>query len=46
MNQEQQDIYDEGYSAFLDGVEDHSNPRSGLDAEYWSDGWEDSNEDN
>lgn len=43
MNQEE--IYQEGYRAFLDGESEFSNPYTDLDAEYWSDGWEDAKED-
>ncbi|WP_394222712.1 hypothetical protein [Alteromonas gracilis] len=45
MNDEQEQLYREGYAAFLEGVEEHSNPYSNLDAEYWSDGWEDAKDD-
>ncbi len=46
MNEEQEAVYQEGYGAFLEGVKDYNNPYSGLDAEFWSDGWEDACEDN
>ncbi|EIE1260403.1 TPA: hypothetical protein ACF5BV_003913 [Vibrio parahaemolyticus] len=45
MTPEQKEIYEEGYSAFLNSEQDTSNPYSGLDAEYWSDGYEDAQED-
>lgn len=45
MNEIQESIYQEGYSAFSSGEPEHSNPYSELDAEYWSDGWEDGKED-
>lgn len=49
MTEEQQAIYDEGYDegrlAFELGSSEHSNPYTGLDAEYWSDGYEDALED-
>jgi len=43
MTPEQQAIYDEGKSAAFEG--ENSCPYSGLDAEFWYDGWEDGNED-
>lgn len=49
MNEEQQEIYEEGRRAYFDSVSDDisefMNPYSGLDAEYWSDGYEDAKED-
>lgn len=45
MNQEQEELYQEGYSAFLNDEEEYQCPYTGLDAEYWSDGWEDAKED-
>lgn len=45
MNDEQQEIYDEGYSAFYNDKEESDNPYTGIDAEYWSDGWEDASDD-
>ncbi|WP_234498176.1 ribosome modulation factor [Vibrio maritimus] len=41
----QDDIYQEGYDAFNSDESEHSNPYDGLDAEYWSDGWEDAHDD-
>ena len=46
MNKEQESVYkesvyQEGYGAFLAGVKDYNNPYYGLDAESWSDGWDD-----
>lgn len=38
-------IYQEGYSAFHAGKNEFNNPYTGLEAEYWSDGWEDASED-
>ncbi|MGR5159214.1 ribosome modulation factor [Vibrio owensii] len=46
MNKQEQDIYQEGYNAYLSGESDTSNPYNDLDAEFWSDGWEDAQEDN
>lgn len=46
MDNEQQEIYNEGYQAYShDKDEALSNPYSGLDAEFWSDGWADAEED-
>lgn len=45
MNEEEQALYDEGYNAYFRDKEDHQNPYNGMDAEYWSDGWEDAQED-
>lgn len=45
MNKEQQELYDEGYSAFHNDKEESDNPYEGMDAEYWSDGWEDASDD-
>ena len=46
MNQDdKEEIYSEGYSAFKNERSELSNPYSGIDAEYWSDGWEDAKED-
>ena len=39
------EIYNEGYRAFLNDLSEVSNPYTGLDAEYWSDGYEDARED-
>lgn len=41
MNEEQQEIYDEGYRAYESGESAYANPYSGLDAEFWSDGYDD-----
>lgn len=45
MTEEQQAIYYEGRFAFELGCSEDSNPYTGLDAEYWSDGYEDALED-
>ncbi len=45
MNSEQQAIYQEGYNAYFNGDPETSNPYSDLDAEFWSDGWEDAQDD-
>ncbi|EHY9845550.1 MULTISPECIES: hypothetical protein [Vibrio] len=45
MSEDQEIVYQEGYNAFLGGEEELSNPYSGLDAEFWSDGFEDAKED-
>jgi ribosome modulation factor len=45
MSEKQEEIYQEGYRAFLNDESEGSNPYTNLDAEYWSDGWEDANED-
>lgn len=45
MTPEQQKIYQEGYRAYLNGKAETANLYSGLAAEFWSDGWEDSSED-
>lgn len=45
MNQAQNEIYQEGYNAYLSGELDTSNPYVDLDAEFWADGWEDAQED-
>lgn len=45
MDEEQEAIYQQGYRAFLDGRSELSNPYSGLDAEYWSDGYADAEDD-
>lgn len=45
MNSQQLEIYQQGYNAFLNGEIDTSNPYLSLEAEYWSDGWEDAQED-
>ncbi|MEW8525457.1 MAG: hypothetical protein AB2552_20645 [Candidatus Thiodiazotropha endolucinida] len=39
------EIYQEGYRAHQMGESEDYNPYTGLDPEYWSDGWEDSAED-
>ncbi|WP_169629274.1 ribosome modulation factor [Ferrimonas kyonanensis] len=39
------EIYQEGYRAFNKGEPESANPYSGIDAEYWSDGWVDAQED-
>ncbi len=45
MTEDQEEINKEGYNAFLDNQKECSNPYSGIDAEYWSDGWEDAADD-
>lgn len=46
MNQDhKEEIYSEGYRAFNDDSSELTNPYSGIDAEYWCDGWEDAKED-
>ncbi|MEZ9699743.1 hypothetical protein AB4455_10225 [Vibrio sp. 10N.261.46.E12] len=45
MNIEQQEIYDEGYRAYNSGISEHNNPYTGLEAEFYSDGYEDAKED-
>ncbi|EJG1732803.1 ribosome modulation factor [Vibrio parahaemolyticus] len=45
MSEEQEIVYQEGYNAFLSGEEELSNPYRGIDAEFWSDGFEDAKED-
>ena len=45
MTQEQEDIYNEGRLDYYFGAEEYSNPYTGIEAEYWSDGWEDAAED-
>jgi ribosome modulation factor len=45
MTQEQEEIYQEGYRAQQMGQPEESNPYTGLNAEFWSDGWDDSAED-
>ena len=45
MNNEQQEIYDEGYRAYNSGSSELNNPYTGLDAEFYSDGYEDAKED-
>ncbi len=45
MDEEQEAIYQSGYQAYLSGESELSNPYFGLDAEFWSDGWEDAKED-
>lgn len=45
MTEEQEEIYNEGRLAFEFGSNEHSNPYAGLNAEFWSDGWEDAQED-
>lgn len=42
---ELQEIYDEGYKSALLGESENSNPFDGIEAEYWSDGFEDGKED-
>lgn len=46
MDEQQDQIYQEGYNAYLSDESELSNPYTGLDAEFWSDGWEDGKEDN
>lgn len=38
-------LYQDGYNAFLDGDSELANPYTGIEAEYWSDGWQDAQED-
>ncbi|WP_422483258.1 ribosome modulation factor [Vibrio harveyi] len=38
-------MYQEGYNAFLNDEPELSNPHTDLDAEFWSDGWADAQED-
>lgn len=45
MNDQQEAVYQLGYQAYLSGESELSNPYDGIDAEYWSDGWEDAKED-
>ena len=45
MSEDQETIYQQGYNAYLCEEMEHSNPYDGIDAEYWSDGWEDAKED-
>lgn len=45
MSIEKEAIYREGYAAYFRMEEEH-NPYEGIDAEYWSDGWTDAEEDN
>lgn len=45
MDNEQQEIYDEGYKAYCPQSENELNPYSGNDAEYWSDGYADAEDD-
>lgn len=46
VNDAENDVfYQEGYKSFLDGVPEAANPYQGLDAEFWSDGYEDAMED-
>lgn len=44
LHQQQQleEIYIEGYSAYYNGTEEHNNPYEGIEAEWLSDGWSDS----
>lgn len=44
MDEEQQELYDEGYRAY-DPDDLENNPYTGMDAEYWSDGYADAEED-
>jgi ribosome modulation factor len=46
MDNNQDDIYQEGYRSCVNGEPELSNPYKGIDAEYWSDGWSDGHEDN
>jgi len=45
MNERNQEIYRDGYEAYDYGETECDNPHTGIDAEYWSDGWEDAKED-
>ena len=45
MNKEQQAIYDEGYMGYSPCDPEENNPYSGMDAEYWSDGYADAEDD-
>ncbi len=45
MEEDQDEIYQQGYNAYNSGESELSNPYTGLDAEFWSDGWEDAEED-
>ena len=42
---ENNEVYNEGYKAFLNNLTKASNPYTGLYAEYWSDGYEDAHDD-
>lgn len=39
------DIYNEGYHDYQSGFKEWENPYIGLEAEYWTDGWTDAEED-
>ena len=45
MNNEEQQIYDDGYAAFFTGESDTDCPFIGIEAEYWHDGYADAEED-
>lgn len=38
-------FWEEGFTAFFLGLSEDENPYTGLEAEHWSDGWEDAQED-
>lgn len=43
--EKERELYNEGYSAGSAGLGEESNPYTGLEAEYWSDGCTDAEED-
>ena len=45
MSKEKQEIYDEGYHAYCPQSACENNPYTGMDAEYWSDGYADAEDD-
>lgn len=45
MTTEEEEIYDDGYSAYQSGDTEEQNPFLGTEAEFWSDGWSDAEED-
>jgi hypothetical protein len=45
MNDDQQEIYNEGFNDYHRGQDEDCNPYCGLNAEFWGDGWCDACED-
>ncbi|ANS87805.1 hypothetical protein VSVS12_04105 [Vibrio scophthalmi] len=45
MDGEELAIYNEGYYAWQQDKKEEDNPYSGMDAEFWSDGWQDAEDD-
>lgn len=45
MNEEEQALYDEGYQAYFKDQKEDAHNYKGLDAEFYTDGWQDAQDD-